>query len=187
MKTPKEKTASLFGVQGTGPTVREAKAQAGSKLHALTSHAFEPVVVSHPNYREFAMVFRSGVSSFSYRIFYPAATPPNAGRVYGCSIYDTEQAAIISCRRHLAQVACAVNDDDKSGLEFFNASTSPSYTVQAGARDAREHLGWLAWQREYTQIQRIKPELTGSEIHRLASESNTQMEHVAALKARFGL
>jgi len=161
------------GVDGSGATVAKAKQDAASKIERCISEGFNPAIVSHPKYPEFiGLVVRDTVETWGYRFFNvnPSELAFPVHPVSACSCgFESRDAAIVACRKHAAQVAMRVDSDERTGLEFLHGLHE---------MHMRDHLGYIAWQRDYQRLRMAGA--TDSDAHAGAKADLALVAKIAA-------
>lgn len=119
-----------FGMGGEGPTVREAKRDAGEKVESLVRELQSPFFYSHAGYT--LCVYRM-VQGWGYHI----ATPDHEGEQWGgCNIgYGDKEEARRHGLVHLAQYM--IGHTPRNGLEVLGGN----------AADQEEHTRYILWQK----------------------------------------
>lgn len=160
---------TYLGIDAEGPTVTAAKRAAVEKLERCMSEGFDPRIVSHPNYPDhFAVVLRQDVESWGYRLIDTTRPRPLVLKVDTCSGgFSSANAAVLACRRHMAQVVMDPASDEKSGIEFLS---------EPG--DILTHLGYVAWQRDYRRL--VAAGATPDEAHARAQRDGKLVEALTA-------
>lgn len=127
------------GIDGSGPTVREAKQDAARKLTALVNdlRRTSPLIILIEGHA--ALVWRDA-NGWTYRLITDENGALRDGPQYGSSSSaDDREATERSVRRHLAMNAWT-HDKDDAWLAAIPGLTEA---------DRRQIGDWCAWQRRY--------------------------------------
>lgn len=127
---------TYFGMEGSGPTVREAKADAGRKIEAALSGRYVPFLIRHGAY--LAIIWREptcGALGYAYKV---CDADTGTGSVEGYSSGWTQEEVRGVCAKHLAQLSGST-----TGLEQF-----------LSAADIRDAAAYSAWQMRYASARR---------------------------------
>ena len=90
-------TVDYFGFTGTGPTVKEAKQDAGRKIQALQSGYWSPKIVE---WRGYAILITRNLHGWERHFIQHPGEALHVGS--SCCGYESEQEAVASARRHVA-------------------------------------------------------------------------------------
>ena len=165
----KPKRVQIGPITGHGPTMADAIANASDKLREAVDQPWSIHIIRRPEYRtHFAIVARIGLDTWTHTIVDAENMPVNSSRLWSGNCHQSEHEAIKCARLGMAQVACDIHDDTKSGLEFL--TNEPAM---------RDHLSWLAWQRTYSR------HMAAGMTDMQARQQGTDYATVASLKARW--
>lgn len=160
----------FFGaIEVRARTKTEASAIAAERVTKALAEDCRPIVVAADGYSHFALVFRTDLEAWGYRIVDGIPTSGRMDSVNGG--FDSAKSAEAAARAHLAQAALVIEDDARSGMEFLLSEN-----------ERQEHLRYIAWQRSYRAIAADQPGLSGFQVH---ARAQSDMALVAALQARW--
>ena len=119
-----------FGMPGEGPTVKEAKLDAGRKIEAALKDSYAPTFLTFGSYT--ALVWREP-SGWGYRLL-----PDKEDTLYACC-QDSRPDTIRQAKRHLAQLA-------------DNVVANEAILAYVHKDDRKEIENNIRWQREMREL-----------------------------------
>lgn len=144
-----------YGVEGTGRTLKEAKADAGRKIKAMLEGDYTPETITFRGL--VALIWREPWGGWYSKVISETGALDASRRLSGCASHSSRDEARASTRMQLAQMDWTAGD----GL------TVPEILIDE--REAREFLSWARFQLAY---QRFKADgLSEVDCHRQACEA----------------
>ena len=99
-------TIDYFGFSGSGPTVKEAKQDAGRKIQALHADTWTPVI---REWRGFAILVYRNLNGWEYTFISHPGEPLRIPAGCSCGFHDRAD-AVKSAERHIADVGWSHTD-----------------------------------------------------------------------------
>lgn len=157
---------TYYGMEGSGPTVKEAKADAGRKLEGLVEDIRRgPYVVSIGPY--VAIVFR-GLERWGYKIIV-SPDGVQAGAVHWNDGWGDRELSIARVACHLAQCVWSqeiVNKSLMSDGDWFRSVAAPYIKTREMTACVNEFVHWCGFQRRYAAAR--AEGYSDSEAHQIA-------------------
>jgi hypothetical protein len=126
-----------FGMEGEGPTVTEAKKDAGRRIEAALRDTYTPEIVQLGQWA--ALVSRDARTGWGYALITNDDGSLRTGAVYGSVAFGrTKAEALKDAKRHIAQL-CILDMDDETVLAFVDKD------------DHNQIRGYIEWQRKCRQ------------------------------------
>ena len=134
---------TYYGMEGEGPNLKEARADAARKLEAAVTGYYTPAIMTYRGY--VIMAWREVESGWWYTILTPDRmdTPVVAQQRGANSGGQSAEDTIRAARRHLAQYIYDPRQPDATYGEALNAIDSHDLDGR------REFTRWAMWQSAY--------------------------------------
>lgn len=143
-----------YGVEGSGKTLKEAKADAGRQITEMLKGDYVPEILAYK--KMVCLVWREPYGWYSKLITDYRTGEIETGRASGCASHSLRAEAILSARMQLAQTSWTAAD----GLALPEILTPDQY---------REFVSWARFQLKYQELKATG--LTDGECHQGACDA----------------
>lgn len=140
-----------FGFEGTGRTMKDAKADAGKKISALHNGSWTPVIIS---WRGETVLLTRDLTGWVKRFLQHDNAEITVGT--GSQSFDSRDEAIRASQRHIVQLGWRIEDPIDIFPEWFTDK-----------HDRKEAIEYRQWQLNYRELK--DRGLNDNQAHRYAS------------------